>query len=434
MCVSNRDSAFRPRHSVIRRARCKTTPIALLDYNVAQIRITFVGQKGMIPRWHILAMVLAMTLMAQGDELNLPTLEEFQTPKVVERLARRIEPDLKGRPDRLPQYVDFFRNELGNDSRLCAFNVVAKPGDDGRVVLTGYTEFPETRAALGKYLSVLGFNIDDRLESLPSSDLGKQIFGIVTATHSMCFDRPSGRQRPENDCLLGEPLYLLREEQGHLLAHSGEGYLGFIRSSDVRKVNGDEFSKYFAGKRVRIKSDQKLDGLMIPTNASLKWVANDAESMTLELPTGKQVSLPLSACEFHRDREADVEKLIAAGRQFLGTHYLWGGKTTSGIDCSGLAQSSYAAIGIRLPRDANQQFYVGHLSATRWHMSGLQPGDTLYFLGDDGKIRHTGIYLGNNHFMHAVIPVARINSFNPADPDYDAKRHASFAFAKRPID
>lgn len=388
----------------------------------------------MFRRWHLLAITLITALAARGDDLNLPTFEEFQVSNIVEKLARRIEPDLKGDSVRLPQYVDLFRSELANDSRLVAFNVVAKPDNDRHVILTGYTEFPETRAALAKYLAVLGFKVDDRLEPLPSRGLGKKIFGIVTATHSVCYDHPSGRQRPENDCLLGEPLYLLREEQGHLLAHSGEGYLGFIRSSDVRRVDADEFARYFAGKRVRIKSDLNLDGIAIPTSASLKWIASESDSMRVELPTGKQVLLAASACEFHRDTTADVEKLIAAGRQFLGTHYLWGGKTTSGIDCSGLAQSAYSAIGIRLPRDANQQFYVGRLSATRWHMSGLQPGDTLYFLGDDGKIRHTGIYLGNNHFMHAVIPVARISSFNPADPDYDAKRHASFAFAKRPID
>jgi cell wall-associated NlpC family hydrolase len=136
----------------------------------------------------------------------------------------------------------------------------------------------------------------------------------------------------------------------------------------------------------------------------------------------------------HRDTAADVDKIIAKGKQVLGTHYLWGGKTSEGIDCSGLVQSSYLAAGVHLPRDAYQQFYVGQLSATRWHTAGLRRGDTLYFLGADGKIRHTGIYLGDDHFMHAVMPVARINSFNPADKDYDAKRHASFAFAKRPVD
>jgi cell wall-associated NlpC family hydrolase len=388
----------------------------------------------MIRFWLALTSVLAGSYFASAEDINLPTAEEFSVPKVVERLARRAEPDLAGKPGRLSQYVDFFRSELGNDSRLCAFHVTAKLGDNGRVELRGYTEFPETRATLTKFLTELGFTVDDRMETLPAAGLGKEIFGLVKVPHSICFDQPSGRQRPENDCLIGEPLYVLREESGHLLVHSGEGYLGYIRSKDVQRVDAAGFAKYLAGKRVRIKSDQKVGDLSIPAGASLKWVSRDGEIVTAELPTGRHVKLPAASCELHRDTAADIDKIIAKGKQVLGTNYLWGGKTSDGIDCSGLVQTSYLAAGVHLPRDAYQQFYVGQLSATRWHMAGLRRGDTLYFLGPDGKIRHTGIYLGDDHFMHAVVPIARISSFNPADPDYDAKHHAAFAFAKRPVD
>jgi gamma-D-glutamyl-L-lysine dipeptidyl-peptidase len=388
----------------------------------------------MIRFWFVLSLLLATPCIAFGDDVNLPTVEEFSVPRVIERLARRIEPDLTGKPERLPHYVDFFRSELGNDSRLCAFHVTAKMVDGGIVELHGYTEFPETRKALLKFLRVLGFKVVDRMESLPAVGLGNEIFGLVHAPHSICFDQPYGRQRPENDCLIGEPLYVLREENGQLLVHSGEGYLGHVRSKDVLRVDAAGFANYLAGKRVRIKSDQRVGELSIPAGASLKWNRGDDQTVTVELPTGQHVDLSTASCELHRDTAADIDKIIAKGKQVLGTHYLWGGKTSDGIDCSGLVQTSYLAAGVHLPRDAYQQFYVGQLSATRWHMAGLRRGDTLYFLGDDGKIRHTGIYLGDDHYMHAVMPVARINSFNPKDKDYDAKRHAAFAFAKRPVD
>jgi cell wall-associated NlpC family hydrolase len=378
--------------------------------------------------------VVALPYLANCEELNLPTLEEFSVPKVVERLARRVEPDLAGKPERVTHYVEFFRSELANDSRLCAFHVTARVVDGNEVELQGYTEFPETREALAKYLNVLGFKVNDRMESLPADSLGKEIFGLVQAPHSICYDQSTGKQRPENDCLIGEPLYVLREENGHLLVHSGEGYLGFVRRKDVLRVDAAGFAKYLAGKRVRIKTNQKIGDLLIPASASLKWISSEGETFAVELPNGQQVKLPAASCEMHHDTAADIEKVVAKGKQVLGTNYLWGGKTTEGIDCSGLVQSSYLAAGVHLPRDAYQQFYVGQLSGTRWHTADLRRGDTLYFLGADGKIRHTGIYLGDNHYMHAVMPVARINSFNPADKDYDAKRHASFAFAKRPVD
>src|SRR5258708_40019652 len=142
----------------------------------------------MIRFWLVLTLLLASRYVAFGDDVDLPTAEEFSVPKVVERLARRVEPELAGKPERLPHYVDFFRSELGNDSRLRAFRVTAKALDGNHVELLGYTEFPETRSALVKYLRMLGFKVHDQMESLPAAGLGKEIFGLLTAPHSICFD------------------------------------------------------------------------------------------------------------------------------------------------------------------------------------------------------------------------------------------------------
>src|SRR3954469_19184157 len=114
--------------------------------------------------WLVLILAFASRYVAFGEDVDLPTAEEFSVPKVVERLARRIEPELAGKPERLPHYVDFFRSELANDSRLCAFQVTPKVLAGDQVELHGYTEFPETRAALVKFLKVLGFKVDDRIE------------------------------------------------------------------------------------------------------------------------------------------------------------------------------------------------------------------------------------------------------------------------------
>src|SRR4051812_34626268 len=118
----------------------------------------------MIRFWLVLTLVFASPYVALGDDFDLPTAEEFSVPKIIERLARRIEPELAGKPERLPHYVDFFRSELANDSRLFAFHITPELHDDDRVELHGYTEFPETRAALVKFLKVLGFKVEDRME------------------------------------------------------------------------------------------------------------------------------------------------------------------------------------------------------------------------------------------------------------------------------
>ena len=379
--------------------------------------------------------ILAGASLGRAEDARVATAPRPGGGSVLERLARRIEPDLVGRPERLRQYIGFFRSEIGNDKRLFAFEVQPEINRDGRVELHGYIEFSETRSALAKFLSILGFAVKDRLETLPSAGLGKQMFGLLKASHSLSYDRPSGRRTSETDCLLGEPLYLLREESGQLLVHSGDGYLGYVRSADVLRVDEAAFSRYLSGPHVCILLDQHVDGgLMVPVGARLKWVSTNGENLTAELPTGKTVNLPAAACEVRSAPVAEIDAIIENAQRLLGTPYVWGGRTSEGVDCSGLVQIGFATAGLHLPRDAYQQFYLGQLTATRWHTAGMRRGDTLYFLGDDGKIRHTAIYLGDDRYLHAVEPVVRINSFNPEHDDYAADRHASFAFAKRLVD
>jgi cell wall-associated NlpC family hydrolase len=126
-----------------------------------------------------------------------------------------------------------------------------------------------------------------------------------------------------------------------------------------------------------------------------------------------------------------IDTICDSAKQLLGTDYLWGGKTSKGVDCSGLVQLSFSRAGVRVPRDSNQQVIVGQLSATRWNRAGLRRGDTLYFINPQGRVSHTGLYLGNDQFIHAVSPVVRINSFNPEDDNYAEAQDTSFAFARR---
>src|SRR5215211_4576571 len=118
-------------------------------------------------------------LATYAAESSSPATAEPERPSDMRRLARRIEPDLVGKAERLPQYIHFFSRELANDSRICAFDVAAEAADSRHVKLTGFVEFPETRSALNAFLTSLGFEVDDELEALPAASLGNAIFGIV---------------------------------------------------------------------------------------------------------------------------------------------------------------------------------------------------------------------------------------------------------------
>ena len=96
--------------------------------------------------------------------------------------------------------------------------------------------------------------------------------------------------------------------------------------------------------------------------------------------------------------EFNVEVLVALGRPFLGTAYLWGGKSIFGVDCSGFVQQLYKLFGIFLPRDAYQQAEVGELVG---FLQEAKLGDLAFFDNDEGRITHVGMLLSDRLIMHA---------------------------------
>jgi hypothetical protein len=111
--------------------------------------------------------------------------------------------------------------------------------------------------------------------------------------------------------------------------------------------------------------------------------------------------------------KARSSDFVAVAEQFLGTPYLWGGKTSLGLDCSGLVQVSLQAAGIACPRDSDlQELTLGKLSS----LASLRRGDLLFWKGHVAIARdpETVIHANAHHMMVAIEPpteaVARIKA------------------------
>lgn len=97
--------------------------------------------------------------------------------------------------------------------------------------------------------------------------------------------------------------------------------------------------------------------------------------------------------------EADF---VAVARRFLGVPYLWGGRSSLGIDCSGLVQIALRSAGYDCPRDSDMQAAFGEAVSVANDLAALQRGDLVCWKGHIGIVSEPGVLLHANAFHMAV--------------------------------
>src|SRR5207248_7261949 len=85
--------------------------------------------------------------------------------------------------------------------------------------------------------------------------------------------------------------------------------------------------------------------------------------------------------------------LVRTAERFLGLHYLWGGLSACGYDCSGLTWAVYRTHGVTIPRDADAQFAAGRPVS----LAQMLPGDLLFY--DHPVVAHVAMYVGGGRII-----------------------------------
>jgi hypothetical protein len=103
--------------------------------------------------------------------------------------------------------------------------------------------------------------------------------------------------------------------------------------------------------------------------------------------------------------DANEIDFVAVAERFLGVPYLWGGKSSLGLDCSGLVQVSLAACGIASPRDSGMQEQA--LGRPLASVGDAHRGDLLFWKGHVAIVRDaaTMIHANAHHMAVAIEPI-----------------------------
>src|SRR6188474_653997 len=200
---------------------------------------------------------------------------------------------------------------------------------------------------------------------------------------------PSHDARLDTEALLGErvTIYETTDEGWAWGQLETDSYVGWLSSNALGAVGATPTHKVvvprafaFAGPDIRL-----------PPSAALPMGAR----LTVTRQHGR---FAVTALGWHvpavylaplKVRQSDF---VAVAACFVGAPYLWGGKTSLGLDCSGLVQVSLQAAGISCPRDSDmQELALGKLSS----LASLRRGDLVFWKG------HVAIAIDPETLVHA---------------------------------
>jgi cell wall-associated NlpC family hydrolase len=215
----------------------------------------------------------------------------------------------------------------------------------------------------------------------------------------------------DTEALRGELVTVYDESEGWAWVQlSRDGYVGYVPGEGLTRTLVTPTHRISALRTyVYPEPDGKTPPLaLLSLNAGIAAPRRDGKFLALE-GGGFVVASHAAAVG---TAEPDF---IAVAERFVGTPYLWGGRTSIGTDCSGLVQLALEAASHASPRDADMQ--AQELGRVIDSKAALRRGDLVFWEG------HVGIMTSGKDFLHA-------NAFHmavAAEPFAQAKRRIKAA-------
>jgi cell wall-associated NlpC family hydrolase len=210
---------------------------------------------------------------------------------------------------------------------------------------------------------------------------------VVTVPAAGVHAQPDRGSEQQDQVLFGEVFEVLGEGEGFAWGQARrDGYVGFVDLAALAQP-GEPATHRVSAIRTYAFAEPSIKSRALGPYSLNALVTEEAREgrFVKGANTGWIVTEHLAAVgRFETDP-------VAVAEQFLGAAYLWGGRESLGLDCSGLVQQALLACGRACPRDTDQQQQMGH---------GVEPqdlgrGDLIFWRG------HVAIMLDGVRILHA---------------------------------
>ena len=206
--------------------------------------------------------------------------------------------------------------------------------------------------------------------------------------------KPFLNSEVSSQILYGEKFKILSKKNNWIKIKTNyDNYIGYIKKNKFNK-NFKPTRKIF---KLKSKIFKKVNNKFLPTNNFLFFASGisikNQNKIYIEFEKNKWIKKEDTKKINHYEK--NFIKII---KMFLGSKYLWGGKTFRGIDCSALIQIYFYYNRIFFPRDSkDQKKYCKKKSHKKF-----SKGDIIFWKG------HVGMCIDNLKFIHAYGPKKRV--------------------------